>query len=401
MNVWIVNPFDSLPCEGGRPLRFWLMAEAFAKAGHAVSYWTADFNHVTKRPRDLAGLDRPSSGGVRVFAAHEPPYFGNIGLRRLWAHWRWARNWRKAAGNDPPPDLVVVSSPPLAICRSVEDFAAEVGAKVVLDVMDAWPETFERVAPRWTLWPLRRMARANYLGADAITTVADSYVELVRSYGFNGEVRRFYHGISGCGTAASRASSASRQADAPAAPRRASVRIRYIGGLGQTYDLTTAVEAVRLLDGLATLEIAGKGEQESALRKCGGGVRFVGYLPERELAAFLSEGDVGLVPMRPESCVGIPYKFADYSRAGLAIVSSLGGESDRLLAKYGAGSAYRAGDPQSLAECVRRLADRLDDAKAASRRMAEREFDADAIYAGYVAFAEGVAALRPEARREK
>ena len=37
MTVWIENPFDNLPAEGFRPQRYWLMAEAFAKAGHDVT----------------------------------------------------------------------------------------------------------------------------------------------------------------------------------------------------------------------------------------------------------------------------------------------------------------------------------------------------------------------------
>ena len=32
MTVWIQNPFDNLPCEGYRKQRYWLMAEAFARA---------------------------------------------------------------------------------------------------------------------------------------------------------------------------------------------------------------------------------------------------------------------------------------------------------------------------------------------------------------------------------
>ena len=133
MTVWIVNPFDTLPFELSRPLRYWLMAEAFAKAGHAVTYWTADFNHVTKRPRDMAGADRGRLGGIDVRPVHEPPYRWNVGLKRLWAHWRWAKNWKAAAMKAPqPPEIVVASSPPLSICKEVRAFAKEAGAKVIM-----------------------------------------------------------------------------------------------------------------------------------------------------------------------------------------------------------------------------------------------------------------------------
>ena len=380
MIVWIVNPFDALPAEGHRPLRFWLMAEAFARAGHDVVYWTADFNHIAKRRRtpDADALARSAAQGIRVEFVHEPPYSRNIGLKRLWAHWRWADNWAKAAAKSAPPGLIVASSPPLSAAAKVLRFARGVGAKVVVDVMDAWPETFERIAPRWMLWPLRRIARANYLGADAVTTVADNYAALVAGYGRRRPAHRFYHGIDMSGPP-------------PDLDRRTGdrMKIAYAGNLGSTYDLATAIEAVGLMDG-ATLAVAGKGAQESMLadaaRRFAGKVSFAGYLDEESLRRFLASADVGLVPMSPESCVGVPYKFADYSRAGLAIVSSLGGESDMLLAKYGAGASYRAHDARSLAAALRSLSPRLAEAKAASRRMAEAEFDATAIYDEYVGF---------------
>jgi len=54
VEIWIANPFDNLPPEGGRPQRYWLMARAFARAGHRVTLWTSDFSHARKAPRVLA-----------------------------------------------------------------------------------------------------------------------------------------------------------------------------------------------------------------------------------------------------------------------------------------------------------------------------------------------------------
>lgn len=392
MTVWIVNPFDTLPQEGGRSMRYWLMARAFAREGHDVVYWTADFNHATKRPRspETLAADGGDIDGVKLVAVHEPPYKKNISLRRLWAHWRWAKNWRKAATRfveerGKAPELTVVSSPPLCICGEARKFARRTGGKVIVDVMDAWPETFERVAPRWALCPLRRLARANYLGADAVTTVADNYIETVRGYGYTGPVRRFYHGIS-IGAAPARGTDAG--GTAAASP----LRIAYVGNLGRTYDLETVIEAVGMVDG-ATLEIAGAGDMEESLRRfasaqtAAGRVTFRGYLGVDGLARLLAGADVGVVPMPPESCVGIPYKLADYSAAGLAVASSLGGECDRILALYNAGASYRWRDPQSLANALGRIKAALPAMKAASRRMAEELFDESRIYKDYVDFA--------------
>ena len=172
------------------------------------------------------------------------------------------------------------------------------------------------------------------------------------------------------------------------APRHG-VRLAYVGNLGLTYDLGTAIRGMTGAD--ATLDIAGKGQGEqiwkSLTRELGleGQVRFHGYLGAEELRGLLAKCDVGLVPMPADSCVGVPYKFADYAAAGLAILSSLGGESTTLLRKYGCGEDYAAGDPQSFAAALERLGGRLDEAGRGSRTMAETEFDAVKAYDTYVA----------------
>ena len=79
--------------------------------------------------------------------------------------------------------------------------------------------------------------------------------------------------------------------------------------------------------------------------------------------------------------MGVPYKFCDYSQAGLAIVSSLGGESSALLEKYRCGVTYNAGDVASLVAAIRKA---MTLERGASRTMCAAEFDAVKIYDGYV-----------------
>jgi len=374
VRIWIENPFDNLPAEGFRPQRYWLMAEAFARAGHDVVLWTADFNHTTKARRNLRA---PADIPFALELVHEPPYASNVSLRRMLSHWRYSREWERIATayarKNGAPDAIIASTPPLSACAAARRMARRFGAKFVVDVMDAWPETFERVAPRWALWPLRAVAGANYRGADLVTVVADRYIDLVKGYGYSGEVRRFYHGISLGGR--------------PPAERDGALALAYIGNLGRTYDLTTVVRAIAELPD-ATLDIAGRGDGEAPLRRLvaelglGERVRFRGYLGEGDMTALLSKCSVGIVPMASDSFVGVPYKLCDYAKSGLAIVSSLGGESAKLLAKHGAGALYRPGDAASL---VRALAS-LDAAAcgANARRMAEEELDSSAIYDAYV-----------------
>ena len=403
MRVWIENPFDTLPLEGARPLRFWLMAAAFARAGHTVVYWTSDFNHITKRQRVFVreGADgarraaepQREDAPFRVELIPTKPYAKNVSLARVRSHRAYAAAWerraRAVAAADGAPDALIVSTPPLATGAAAIRLARSFGAKLVVDVMDDWPGTFYRLLPRGAqglgrllFASAHRAARQLYRAADLITTVAARYVDLVRACGATAPVKLFYHGIQ------------LERRERAWARAAAGLRLVYIGNLGRTYDLATILAAMERLPPEVTLDIAGNGAQFVDLqRHASARIRVHGVLDRQPLAALLAQCDVGLVPMAEESCVGIPYKFGDYAAAGLAIASTLGGESGRLLARYGAGFAYRGGDALSLAALVRRLLaepQTLARAQAAARQMAEREFDADAIYAAYVAAVEGL-----------
>lgn len=384
MTVWIVNPFDNLPLEDYRPQRYWLMARGFASAGHKVVYWTSDFSHATKRKRVLA---REQNDGFAVRLVPSMPYPANVCLRRLLSHWLLARTWRRLAEKEAEkPDVVIASTPPLGLCSAALSLAKRHGALFVADIMDAWPETFERIVPRWMLFPMRRIARQIYTQADAVSAVASRYIDLAKSYGSTAPVKLSYHGID-IGERNGENSALQLQLETP------TIRLAYIGSFGSSYDLETAIEAVKQMPN-ATLDIAGSGPKEAALRQIAAGcerIRFHGYLSDAEMKALLRNCDVGLVPMFPDSCVGVPYKLADYADAGLRIVECLGGETQSLVERFHAGSHY---EPRNVASLVAVLAQQPDAAWDAAGFVGQ--FDAKRIMAEYVAWVEELYAHRKD-----
>ena len=384
MVVWIQNPFDNLPSEGYRKQRYWLMCEAFVRAGHQVVFWTSDFSHATKAKRDVRR--KTGDEGVDVRFIPTLPYPKNVCFKRIASHRAYAREWLRLAirqSNNQTikqfqnPSLIVTSTPTLSAAAVALDLGRKFGAKVVVDVMDAWPETFERLAPkglRWLTKPfllgMRRTARRLYREADLVTGVCARYRELTG----RSDYYLAYHGID-LGLQSSvfgpRSQDTTRK-----------IRLVYAGNLGKTYDLGTVVRAVEE-NGDFELDVAGFGEFRSDCPR----VRFHGLLPEPELQALLARCDIGIVPMRADSWVGVPYKFCDYSKSGLAIVSSLGGESSALLEKYGCGATYRAGDPISLAAAICKA---MTLERGASRTMCADEFDATKIYDAYAAHVLGL-----------
>ena len=383
MRVWILNPFDNLPAEGYRSQRYWLMAKAFANAGDEVVYWASDFSHATKQKRRLI---REVYDGFAVKMVRSLPYQKNICLKRVASHRRLARDWFSMAGREvAKPDVVIASMPPLGLCDAARKFASACGAMFVADVQDAWPETFERVLPGFvfSLLGMRRAARKIYCGADGISSVAMRYVELAQKYGSDAPCSVFGHCI-----------------EMPKQKQRKpsdgkTLRLVYIGNMSLSYDLATVVGVVSGMDGVS-LDIAGSGpdcERICAMASKAANIRFHGYLDKQRLSDLLRRCDVGLIPMFPESCVGVPGKLADYAAAGLMVIESLGGESAAIIDKFNVGVHYKAGASDSLRDAIMSLQciaqqGRFEDFAA--------EFDASLAMPRYVEWVEGLMRCRKD-----
>lgn len=378
MTVWIVNPFDNLPMEGSRPQRFWLMVRAFVRVGHSVVYWTSDFSHAQKRPRVFV-VENPDPA-IEVRMVSTRPYPRNICLRRVFSHRALAREWlRLADAAGERPDVIVASTPPLSLCDAALDFSRRSGALFVADIMDAWPETFYRVAPAFLFAPLRATARRIYRSADAISAVASRYLDLVASYGATAPTHLAYHGIALYPDSLAPLRVPTRAAGAP-------LRLAYLGAMSTSYDLETAIDAVAAMPNVS-LDLAGSGPKEGALRARAATcprIRFHGFLGDADLRSLLAKCDVGLVPMFPDSCVGVPYKLADYAAAGLRIAECLGGETESLVARHHAGLHYEAGNVESLKGCLTSLV--APPAPAYDPAAFAAEFDATRIMDAYVSW---------------
>lgn len=381
MNIWLVNPYDNLPKEGNRPQRYWLMARAFVCAGHKVVYWTSDFSHATKKKRvEICKV----ADGFEVRQIETKSYPKNICLARVLSHKRLAEDWQRLAQHETfRPDVVIASTPPLSLCDAARTYARVVGALFVADVQDAWPETFERVLPKFVLSILGLYRKANciYCNADGVSAVAMRYVELAQKYGSNLPMMVFCH----CIDMAARTTKPSFEAGV--------LRLAYVGNMSLSYDLETVIKTVANLENV-TLDIAGNGPDKTrlmALVNGVGNIKFHGYLGDEDLAKLLAGCHVGLVPMFPSSCVGVPGKMADYAAAGLKVIESLGGETARVIDKYKVGGHYKAGDIESLRQAIATIRNRVTTPNPPEFAA---QFDASIVMDRYVKWVHGLCQCR-------
>jgi glycosyltransferase involved in cell wall biosynthesis len=170
--------------------------------------------------------------------------------------------------------------------------------------------------------------------------------------------------------------------------------------MGRIYDIETVLQTARLameagMDWRWTL--AGEDPEDTWVARAAElglfeVVEFPGYVIGEELEALKVSADLGLVPMNPNSKVAVPYKLGEYCLAGLAVVHSLPGEAQDLLGQEGTGVFYEYGNPESLLEALRGLAEdpeRLAEMKAASRRLGRAVFDRKKTYPAFVTWLVG------------
>jgi glycosyltransferase involved in cell wall biosynthesis len=409
VRVWIINPFDPVPGEGERPGRYALLARALLRRGHAVTWVTSTFSHRFKAPREIADIQAAAGReGLRLLFVRTRAYQRNVGWRRLLNHAEFAAGVRALDVTGERADLVVASTPPPGSAHAAVMLARRFSARLVLDTQDLWPENFYHLlrAPLRLLGPVllamqHRAARQAAQGADALTAVADGYLEHAqRLAGRQVPMQVFPLGID--------IGYFDAQADAVPADQRfvtpqGQMWFVYGGGLSRSYDVLTLVEASGLAQTAwgdrVRLFLAGSGELAGALRRRIAELRLTNvevldFLPYGRWASLLKAADGSFLAIRSDSRILLPNKIFDYLAGQTAVLSTLPGQAERLLCEHGCGWTYREEDPQA---CYRAMARLVDDPPACrraaerGRRLAETQFDHGLVYDRMTAFLEGVA----------
>lgn len=401
--IWICNPFDNLPAEGAKPQRYASLAEELTRQGHKVTWWSADFSHAKKAKRRAPdGTPLPDTftmpNGVKVRLIPTIPYKKNISLKRVKSHRAFAMDWYRVAkkavdSGESKPEFVIISTPPLSTYKIADTFRKEWGCKIVLDIMDAWPKAFERLLPKplaisklLTLplfAPAISAANNAYKGADIITAISSRYLDMARRAGSKAPMASFYHTCQ------------ELKPNDHIRNTNDTLRIIYVGNMGAFYALDTVIKAIKGLEqkGLnIRLDLVGSGPDEEKLRALANdskAIHFHGFLDAKGLDLELSKADIGLIPLRTESAVAVPYKLPDYTAYGLPLLNSLGGECNNLIQKYNAGINYNADSQESLQQAILEIVNdptKYNKLKSGSLALANTEFLADKIYPAFAKF---------------
>ena len=413
MRIWLINPYGPLPGEAWRETRFASIGRNLAARGHEVVWWTANFSHHSKQFRSNGWATLRISPKFLINLVPTESYSGHVSIRRLRFEAEFAFGvLREARRMSPSPDVIISADATTAWGNVAVRMAKKLGARLIIDVIDLWPEIFEGALPAalrplgpLLFSPLYWLRRRNLRHASGISAVSDSYLAVAeRERGRSRNPCQFTTVYWGC-------ASACDEAEHPAnltawkeklGKTQKDVFAVFAGTLGANYDIPTLLRAAQILSWKhKTIKflIAGAGPRAESVRLAASSATnknliFLGELSVADLRGVYALSDIGLCLYSTNSLVAMPIKFFDYVAAGLPIVNSLTGDIARYLAEKRIGLNYESGDAQSLADALVFLADDpVARANMSARaRLAAEEFDHDRQYARLAEFVEVVAA---------
>lgn len=396
LTVWIINPYGNIPGEGWRDYRSTLIAKALTDAGHKTVWWVSNFEHRPKSFRSPSWADIHVNPNFMIRIVPSTPYTSHISLSRIRYEKTFARRLCERAAEEMPPDIIVLAEPAIFVSPCVLKLIRHWKTKLVVDILDLWPELFHIALPAWLskmgsliYLPLYMRRAALFRRADAIVAATKDYLDVAQKIVDKPISAVIYLGVDVHGIQAGMLPSDSLPEalrERPKAPRE--VWAIYAGTLGNNYDIGTILLAAELLaakDCPVTILIAGEGPLKNEVlatidSKSLKNLIYVGSLSAQAVTRLYGHCDIALSTYIAGSTVSMPLKAYDYLAAGLPIVNSLDRELGSIIREKNIGLQYEPQNPVSLSEAIQKLANNSEMRKEMSenaKRLASSFDEAD------------------------
>jgi glycosyltransferase involved in cell wall biosynthesis len=295
--------------------------------------------------------------------------------------------WRELKRLSPRPDIVLCSGC-VELMYLVALWGRRHGIRVIVDVIDLWPDLFVLAFPanmrrfgRLLFAPWFYLSQRTYVYAAHVTSVSKAYTLWAMRRGKREDWENSSHYYLCC------------RKDTPLvrpSKSRQTLRCLFAGQFGFSYDLETVIEVAGRLweQGRTDIEfvLVGDGYKKEELVRAARSVAtvtFPGWLQPPALADIAAHCHVALNCYTAKATQSVPTKIFDYMQWGLYILNSLSGEAQELLERYEIGSTYRAEDASQLYTHISQLAGDIETVITKglhAREIFDAEFDAAVVY---------------------
>lgn len=372
MKIILINPYGPLPNEGWRKYRNILLGEVLAEEQHDIVWYTSRFSHHFKRNREIeydTGYDN-----FTVELVNSKKYLNNISINRLLFEITFCINLYFRLKKVKNIDVIIATDPPQFIGFLARILAKKYKSKLILDLMDEWPELFEKVFSDYKknlIKPFviffKFLRKKNFQEADGVIALGKNYLNIAKSISRKGIPNELiYNGVDVQMMNKWSKDSRFDIENIKQNLKNDNIRCVYAGSLGMqgnNYDIEALVWASTFFkDKNVDFYIAGSGEGKAYLlnqiKKYNLNNLFIlGNLSAEKLARLYKFCDIGLALYGKGSNVDMPDKFYDYSSCGLAVISSLKGELRDVIEENQVGLYYEAGNYRDLNDKLSLLID--------------------------------------------
>lgn len=299
-------------------------------------------------------------------------------------------------------DLVWGTTPPIFQAVTARWIAGLKRKPFLLEVRDLWPSFAVAVGVltnplliRLSEW----MERGLYRRADRVVVNSPGFIEHVRSRGAQ-QVEVVPNGVDLAMFERKKKDQSLRRELGLAK----SFLVIYAGAHGMSNDLETVLKAADLLQSEGDIHFVflGDGKEKTNLMALAESMKlcnlhFLPSIPKDQIASTLVQADAGLAILLAVDAYKTTYpnKVFDYMAAGLPVVLAIDGVIRQVVEDAGAGLFARPGNPEAIAEAVKRLAAdpvAADQMGQAGRRCVEGDFDREHLAAKMEIIMETIAA---------
>lgn len=291
------------------------LRDFYEKQGDEVRIYTPDFSHRRK------ALIEKSERIAGVYYLPHMPYQKNLSVQRLYGHYAFAKESRKAI-EDWQANRIHALVPANSIAGQMARYKADYpDTELYFDLIDLWPESlpigwFMKTPPAW-IW---RSMRNRHLGAaDLLFAECGLFAETIEEQtGLQPDILYW-----------------SLEDDAPvmeASLPRDHMALCYLGSVNNIIDLDWMEAFLEELSGRlpVSLHVIASGEKkQEMLERFGRHVQIIDYghvYDPRAKQEIFAKCHYGLNLMKESVMIGLSMKSLDYLKGGLPMINSLGGD---------------------------------------------------------------------------
>lgn len=389
MRIVILYQYFGTP-GGSWSTRCYELARRWVRMGDEVTVITSPYDKSDIKPQGY--IHRTEIEGIRLVVIDS----GDSNTFPLWKRMFRAVRFAVSASYQAatiPCDILIASSGPITIGIPALIARWVKGRRFVFEVRDLWPQgAIENGLIRGKL-----MERLSY-GFEALC-YRNAELVVAASIGMEDSIRRRHPRTRTL--VIPNASDIELFGNGPDIEFPASIdtgkkTFLYTGSLGLMDAVGDVIEGFAALDDLRDIQlvIIGDGAERRMLQQrvaelgLGANIHFIGLIPKVQVAGWYKIALASFVVFKdfPVWSTVSPNKMFDSFAAGVPIIQNTGGWIRDLVAEQACGLNANMGDPQSMAECIRRIS--TDDALRMelgrnARRMAETTFNRDILTKTY------------------